>query len=849
MPVSGRSRPASSASGSETTLSGLRSPLRIAALLAVIYLAAVALHLILLRDAFRFPHISSDEVQYAMTGENIRMGHGFMLRGQFNSTLPPVFPAFIALAHSADANDPRLAMFILSCFLMCASVFPAFAMARTIGLDDVPSLLLAASAGMLPHTLYAATYMSETAQYPAYLTAFWLCLRWLDKQTWFRDAATGGAMGVLLLTKLQGTQFVGAFLLTLIVIGIRARKSERRGAAVRHALTVLAVFGAIDGAWQLYKLAHGGTVLGAYSTVLAGQGLGLWTPQLALAYVADFLLAPGLITAVPLFLWIRHNGSFSRSVFVVAVFAVQILAVSTLDGGLTGWLRERLFLYAIPITAVLAASGIVWLKQRQTVLPGSALILFPVVMLMAVVLTHPFAISSVIEAPWAYAVGSLLGQVSFSRLCLVVVGAAISVVVAFTLLRSSDGAAPVLFGAFVLLFNIACFVSSSVAVAGWTARGMAELSPIVSWLAANGVHGGSRLLVAGRHAYFEDPSLARTDPEDDRFQDWTWRIGLEEALVWQIETVGRFDVRMIPAPAAVKNVGRPGDSVLSVARFDEMRLKSFHFPLCLYRIDAQLPSPPKAEYLLHVPAGQFHRGISRDLAFALPELPLGTYHLSIDTSQTTNQGITVDVAGLHGPLPQKRIGSSSAATAAFVNDALQPLSLLLHGPAPESTFEGVDLEFVSPSLRSVTTPAVVAPLQGEFSSVTPGGLGGVVSKTGTSCFVDRINDLPPALSVEVQRSEGLHLFGWAGAENMNPGAEQVYVELLSDSGAGYWAKAGRFPRPDVAQALNRPNWSNAGVSVSAGLGTVPAGRLSLKIILVEDGRPSECDTGRTVVLQ
>src|ERR1700733_13327662 len=82
--------------------------------LVLLYLASTAVHLYLLRGAFRFPHISSDEVQFAMTGENIRLGRGYTLRGTFNSTLPPAFPLFVALAHS-DAPDPRAGLFVFRC--------------------------------------------------------------------------------------------------------------------------------------------------------------------------------------------------------------------------------------------------------------------------------------------------------------------------------------------------------------------------------------------------------------------------------------------------------------------------------------------------------------------------------------------------------------------------------------------------------------------------------------------------------------------------------------------------------------------------------------------------------------
>ena len=84
-------------------------------------------------------------------------------------------------------------------------------------------------------------------------------------------------------------------------------------------------------------------------------------------------------------------------------------AVSTLDGGLTGWLRERLLMYALPITAVLSAQGLSYFKQRQTLLARCAFLFVPPLLIGAVT-PYPFAVSSVIEVPWANAMGSLAGH-------------------------------------------------------------------------------------------------------------------------------------------------------------------------------------------------------------------------------------------------------------------------------------------------------------------------------------------------------------------------------------------------------------------------------------------------------
>jgi hypothetical protein len=230
-------------------------------------------------------------------------------------------------------------------------------------------------------------------------------------------------------------------------------------------------------------------------------------------------------------------------------------------------------MYALPITAVLAAKGLTYFKQRQTLLAQCALFAVPA-MLIGAVLVYSFAGSSVIEVPWANALGSLAGLLPFSRACLGVASVILTAVAAFVLVRSSRNAA-LLFGGYLVLFYGVGFASSSVALGRWTATGLASVSPIMSWLAANRVRSGDRLLTAGRHAFFEDPAL-RAAPVDNMFLDWTWRNGLGEDVEWQIETIGRFDVRMIPKTNAIPTEARPNDFVLTVAQLDGLGVPSSH---------------------------------------------------------------------------------------------------------------------------------------------------------------------------------------------------------------------------------------------------------------------------------
>jgi hypothetical protein len=826
------------------------------AILIAVYFLSSAAHLYLLRNSFRFPNISSDEVQFALTGENIRLGHGYTLRGQFNSTLPPIFPLFIALAHSAGP-DPRAAMFVFSCVLMCSVVFPVYSLGKLIGLDKGDAVILAAAASLLPHTFYASTYMSEIVQYPAFLAVFCLAIRWLDDRNWMWDVAMGCGMGFLLLTKLQGSQFAGAFVIAGVIVALGPRRW--RGGSSEHFAAhfgvVLMITAAIEGAWTLYKSAHSGTALGQYGRILTEQGLPFWTPRLTVAYVADFLLAPGLITAVLLFYWFRYNGNRARTVFVLAIFLVQIIAVSTLDGGLTGWLRERLFMYALPITAVLSAKGLTYFKQRQTFTAQCALFAVPA-MLIGAVLIYPFAVSSVIEVPWANAMGTLAGLLPFSRACLSVASVILTAVAALVLVRSSKHAV-LLFGGFLTLFYGVGFASSSVALGRWTASGLASVSPIMRWLAANQVRGGDRLLTAGRHAFFEDPAL-RAAPVDNMFLDWTWRNGLGEDVEWQIETIGRFDVRMIPTAKAIPTEARPNDFVLTVARLDALGVPSSHDFLQLYRvgrISAQAPAP---KYLIHIPAARFRTAQVRQesgakttssLVYAPPlGLAGGTYQVRLDTAASTNDPLTVEVTGREERVLLRETAGLAVASASF-SQYTGPVAFHVFGDIGSiSRFEGLDVEWVSNSPPPAEPPNGFVP-EGAFTNTEPSDLLHARSHSGSACYIDLINSAPPAHLISVDQQKGASIEGWAASTDDHAAAEKVYLELSSTSGRHYWIKAQRHIRPDVANALGNPALSDAGFTVSADLRLVTPSVYRVTIVLLNGEYARECDPDRELNVQ
>jgi hypothetical protein len=250
-----------------------------------------------------------------------------------------------------------------------------------------------------------------------------------------------------------------------------------------------------------------------------------------------------------------------------------LLLVSTLDGGLTGWLRERLFLYCFPIMAVLAARGLGYMSAnvRQWFIFAGV----PIA-IAGMLLLYPFQAPIPLETPWAFALGA-----GVSKLRLAVLSIAGIVVFSFLLFRFRRSAAVIL-AAGILVFHAAALSIAARNMEASVAPAMAVLQPVKEWLAKEGVVPGSRLLVAGRHNYFEPQHAGcRTD---GKLLDWTWRLGLPESTVWAIETLGRYDVRMIPGVPEFATVSKPGDYFLTIAQPLGLEFVSRHPPYSLYRV-------------------------------------------------------------------------------------------------------------------------------------------------------------------------------------------------------------------------------------------------------------------------
>ncbi len=827
------------------------------------YLAAVLGHIFLLRKAPLFPHVSSDEVQYELTAENIRTGNGYTLRGQFNSSNPPLFPILVAAAHSVPV-DPRNSMLVIASLLMCSAIFPLYLLARYVDIQLLPALLLSAAAAMLPHTLYAGTCMAEILQYPLIMAATYLAVRWIDGPRQSIDVALGCVIGCAFLVKVQTAQFLGAFLVAIAAVAAlhlrhRPRESFRW---LGHGTVVLGIAFAIQSGWWGFKSLHHASPLGLYGAALS-KGLPHWSLPLTLNYVVDFLLAPGLVIVVPLALWFRENRNLNRTVLVSAILLVQIGWVSTVDGGLTGIVRERLFLYSLPLMSVLAVRGLDFLKGKWA---KAALPAIPI-LLVGLVARSPFYSNPMIEAPWEFSLGSAppFGLHPFSMSDLLMNGILAAALIS-ALVICMQARAAVWMSGFVLLFNTIVFGTSSLAISKLSLAKLGELRPILGLLLAGGGMPGHRLLIAGRPGFFE-PRASQSALRDDRFLDWTWHLGLDEALGWEIETIGRYDVRMISSAATLAAEARAGDLLLSAARFDQLQLLGFHFPVYVYRISAKLAGSPEPRYETYIPADKFYtitgrRGSSGTIIGTSapqegylvygPYIPLsaGPYRAYFDASSQRPIDMTAEVVGEGDRVVASERGPvSTLAPLPFVTNGTGPIQYRIVGRGgTDFRFSGVRLEFLgSGASGSPNATAFIG--ESNVSFLQRSGWDANIRIQREGCYIDFLNGEPAKGEYVVDKKRGMRVVGWAFDIQAGTAPEQVLLSLSSRSGETWVALAQRSERPDVVSLLHNSGLLRTGFSAAVNTELLPAGEYSIRILQRTSGSLVDCDPNRKIHLQ
>ena len=658
--------------------------------LVLIYFVAVFVHFACLKPQSIFPLVATDEAQYVALGENLRLGQGFTAHGEFHAAAPPLYPLFVAFAHSWGAY-PRLSLLWFSCFAICLALFPAYALARHVNLSRSISCLLAAAVALLPHTLWAGLYMAETLNYPLFVAAFYVLARWVEEPTVHRDWFAAGLLSAMVLTKVAAWSFVAAILITVIVLSISRRGPARLWL---HALRIFSLVIASQLAWQVFKYAHRAAGFGSYGHALGDFGLPQLSAGLLGAYLGDFLLAPGIFVAVPLILWFRQYGPkrFALAILLAATLICQLAIHGLLEGGITGLVRERLFFYPMPIMAIFAVKGLdSWDAANKRIK-----VLFVAAPLVLLWLASQFAFpyNPVLDISWASLLGSFawISVDSFTKFHLMAVTAfgIVTGGILFALLPRR-WIQPSL-ATFVLVFYSCAFASSTTEMTQLSGRGKTEVDAYVYWLSVQKVNPDDRLIICGPMAYYEERH--RSAPFDPFFVDWQRRFRFNDIWLYQFETYGRYDVRMAQTPDQIRELARPGDHILCTTRLTGLDLASYRMPMYLYTAPKALAASPRPLYTVDITAEQSYKGV---LGPPL-NLPAGNYRATVFMRPAPGAQFSVEVVKVDNQaVIAKREVDTPGSTFDFFDPGDAAVQFHLGGTGDPALFQLLTFAYVGPA--------------------------------------------------------------------------------------------------------------------------------------------------------
>jgi len=277
-----------------------------------------------------------------------------------------VYPVLIAPAF-AFGTEFHLALRAIDAALLCAGVFPAYALARRF-LAPGWSLAFAAFAVTIPFVNLGAYALTEVAFYPLFLAWAWAALRALAPGAGLGWPAAAGALaGVLANVRPNGAGLVVVTGFALLLVAWAERRPAR-GALVAAGLVVPAAFLALG--TLLHAATHGALLPepGLYGEMqqkgAAGAATFPWSAYLdlglghlaglAIPYALPLALVAAALPDAVRGRW-RDEGArvvvlatLAAALLVASAFA-QTLMVASFDlGGLGRW-HARYYFHATPL--------------------------------------------------------------------------------------------------------------------------------------------------------------------------------------------------------------------------------------------------------------------------------------------------------------------------------------------------------------------------------------------------------------------------------------------------------------------------------------------------------------------
>ena len=660
-------------------------------LIFVLYLATVVLHWPLLFPITAVPSVFPDEVHYCITGDNIRWGNGYTMRGQFSGTVPPLVPLFVAATHSLGTHS-RLAHFLLSTLIMCAGMFPVYWLARHLKLSVSLSAMVAVAAGMSPCTIYSATYMSESLQYPVLLCAVWMAVRWLEAPCTRASVQLGLVLGTMAMIRYATGTFVIAFSAAALILFVAGLSGQRWTQRLIQFVTVLTIYGAFQIAWWGFKMYHGAGALGAYASNLNTLPYG--SVALFGAYIGDAIFAAGPLTAGTLLVGMRSLRRDLPAATVVLGTVTVFLVVTTaiFDGGLTGELRDRFYIYVPPLLCVVSVVGAAAMKTGNRARTFISLLL-PAALSAVLVYLYARSRHSLGGSPWAQTFGVLhwpgLGvfRADWMLLWAIAIAAVCSLLIASRRMQPQFVVA-----ASSMALNVGALLVVATLLGRAAESDRATLQPILQAVPP-GLPDGSRVAVTGVPAgigYAASPGRLGIMNRD---------LGLTFQSIFEVEIMRGLDVRVVDNETELNEQRLGSAFLLTASTFPQLPLLRKSNGFQFYRLERRsvplVPlrewSIPPASFATQVgalrPDGAIHGTGDKRSGFLVfgpyRALPLGEYEGVFHFRADAGLDYHADIVSGGSLIWSGDLKGGAEAPVHFRIDAPGPVEFRIHGPDRE----------------------------------------------------------------------------------------------------------------------------------------------------------------------
>ena len=297
------------------------------------------------------PVFYPDEYIYSTLARAIAANGVPSLRGgplHFPSLLAPYLMAPEWLI--TDVGRAYHAVIAVGSISFSAAVFPAYVLARRVGVSPGGGLLVALLAILVPDAAFATTALTEPYAYPLFLVTVIVLIDAVVSPTRSHQVSALLLTALLCLLRAQFVVLPVAYLVSTLV---QERGSWRRTLRAHPAVlgsTLVGVIGAAAAA-QFY------TGLGSHWSAVLSISPWLGLDLFVLAAAAGWAIVPGAVLGLPELIRSRDAWQRTFGVFATSASLLIVLEAAYFDT-IQHRVHERYTFYAVPLLAIACVVGL-----------------------------------------------------------------------------------------------------------------------------------------------------------------------------------------------------------------------------------------------------------------------------------------------------------------------------------------------------------------------------------------------------------------------------------------------------------------------------------------------------------